>query len=343
MTSLPRFGPTVRSSMIGERRRQGAWSAAAPRARSASCEGEVAADLALAAEDRLADHGRGQHLAVEDDGEGTADIGLGDLAELARTGRCRSVKETIGSLVRWSKPALASVKAVAGNGDAVLDRHICCRRWHPAGSSRRAAPPCWDRPTNPSIWKLICAVEPRSWRNRVGSCRPGSWTRMRSLPTRWISGSATPTWSTRRRMISRLWSTAAVIRSLRPASVSLTVIVVPDVWTSMSDVPRTEAKRPRGGGELAYFGQDLVEGRLVGKRDHHARCRSGRAAGGTLAGGAQDAANIVQQRRPCAPSSAPPNPLPERGASRPSGRGRGNGLCRQVSAETLKLRWRRDS
>ncbi len=46
--------------------------------------GEVAADLARAAEDRLADHRRRDHVVVEDDGEGPADIGLRRLGEAAR-------------------------------------------------------------------------------------------------------------------------------------------------------------------------------------------------------------------------------------------------------------------
>ena len=47
---------------------------------------ETAADLPGAAKDRLADHGRGDHLIVEDDGERLIHVILGEIAELARTG-----------------------------------------------------------------------------------------------------------------------------------------------------------------------------------------------------------------------------------------------------------------
>src|SRR5205085_11521428 len=49
--------------------------------------GEIARDLALSAGDRLADHGRGDHLVVEHDREGQPDILLRGLRELARTRR----------------------------------------------------------------------------------------------------------------------------------------------------------------------------------------------------------------------------------------------------------------
>ena len=83
--SLPSSALTVRSSMTfsltgslpdGQRDRQlvGAF------------DGEIAADLRLAAEDRLVDVRRRQHLVVEDDRERLADIFLGHPAEAARAG-----------------------------------------------------------------------------------------------------------------------------------------------------------------------------------------------------------------------------------------------------------------
>ena len=48
--------------------------------------GEIAGDLALPAGDRLADHGRGDHLVVEHDGKGLPDILGGGLREFARAG-----------------------------------------------------------------------------------------------------------------------------------------------------------------------------------------------------------------------------------------------------------------
>ena len=41
-----------------------------------------------------------------------------------------------------------------------------------------------------------------------GSFSPGTWTRMRSSPWRWIVGSRVPTSSIRRRTISSDWRTA---------------------------------------------------------------------------------------------------------------------------------------
>ena len=46
--------------------------------------GEIAGNLPGAAEDRLADHRRRDHLVVEHDGERLADIGLGRFGEFAR-------------------------------------------------------------------------------------------------------------------------------------------------------------------------------------------------------------------------------------------------------------------
>src|SRR5438309_2297306 len=54
---------------------------------------------------------------------------------------------------------------------------------------------------------------------RVGSWTPGSWIRMRSAPWRVMTGSATPNWSTRLRMVSSPWRTASSWR--RRISVSL--------------------------------------------------------------------------------------------------------------------------
>ena len=44
-------------------------------------DGEVAADLPLAADDRLANDGRADHLAVEHDGERLTDVARADIGE----------------------------------------------------------------------------------------------------------------------------------------------------------------------------------------------------------------------------------------------------------------------
>lgn len=89
------------------------------------------------------------------------------------------------------------------------------------------------------MWKLIFAVDPSRSRIRAGSCTPGNCTRIRSAPTRWIVGSATPTWSMRWRMISRLCSTAAFALSASPASVRATVTVGPAPPKARSVAPAT--------------------------------------------------------------------------------------------------------
>ena len=71
---------------------------------------EVAGDLPAAAEDRLADDRRRNHLVVEHDGERPADILLRTWANL-RAPEVLNLNETIGSLVRWSKPGCASVSS----------------------------------------------------------------------------------------------------------------------------------------------------------------------------------------------------------------------------------------
>ena len=57
-----------------------------------------------------------------------------------------------------------------------------------------------------TVWstrrKVILAVLPSSDLIRSGSCSPGSWTRIWSVPWRWIVGSRVPVSSTRRRTIS---------------------------------------------------------------------------------------------------------------------------------------------
>ena len=58
-----------------------------------------------------------------------------------------------------------------------------------------------------------------------GSFSPGTWTRMRLAPCRWMVGSRVPSSSIRRRTTSSDWVTAARTRSSRAESVSATVIL----------------------------------------------------------------------------------------------------------------------
>ena len=70
----------------GQRRRQRA-GAQQDREIVGALHGEAAGDLARAAEDRLADHRRRDHLVVEHDGERLADVLLRRLREFARARR----------------------------------------------------------------------------------------------------------------------------------------------------------------------------------------------------------------------------------------------------------------
>ena len=71
----------------------------------------------------------------------------------------------------------------------------------------------------------ILAVRPSRRLMRSGSSMPGSWTRMRSGPWRWMVGSRTPVSSMRRRTISIDCSTAELRASWMASSVSVTVTV----------------------------------------------------------------------------------------------------------------------
>jgi len=63
-----------------------------------------------------------------------------------------------------------------------------------------------------TIWKVSFAVWPRMSFRRCGSCRPGTWTRMRSEPCRWMIGSVVPSSLTRRPITSIDWAAAEARR-----------------------------------------------------------------------------------------------------------------------------------
>ena len=81
--SCPRPAPTTRCSISGQRRRQRA-GAQQDREIVRLLDREAAGNLARAAEDRLADHRRGDHLVVEHDRERAPDVLLRHLREPAR-------------------------------------------------------------------------------------------------------------------------------------------------------------------------------------------------------------------------------------------------------------------
>ncbi len=119
MESLPRFGPTERSSITVS----GAGRAPSQKRRKNRCRfsREVAADLAAATDDRLVDDGSCQHLAVEHDGEGPADIVAGDFSKLACAERIEGKVDN--RLVRPLIEANLGVrKSLAGKRDTALHR-----------------------------------------------------------------------------------------------------------------------------------------------------------------------------------------------------------------------------
>jgi hypothetical protein len=120
MESLPRSGPTLRSSITVK----GAGKCAGTQQRrqhNRILDAETAADLPRTADDRLANDRRAENLAVEDDGERPADIGARDVGKRARP---RAVEaEGNDRLAGLLVEAGAGVgQALAADGHAILDR-----------------------------------------------------------------------------------------------------------------------------------------------------------------------------------------------------------------------------
>ena len=156
-------------------------------------------------------------------------------------------KETTASLF-W-KVGSAAIRFSPLTSTRLLTRSCCgCwpGRWSsisgnsivPGGGRPASA---WPRSPSSTRWKVIFAVLPISRLTRSGSSMPGSCTRMRVRPWRWIVGSRTPVSSMRRRMISSDCSTAAVSRSTIACSVRATVMR-PSSWLSIS-VPGSSLRR----------------------------------------------------------------------------------------------------
>ena len=120
MESWPRPGPTVRSSMMVSVGRQRAGAQQHGEIVGA-LRREIAGDLAAAAEDRLADLRRRDHLVVEDDGEQPADILLRRLAETLRALAVEAEGDDrlAGALVEGR---LRVDQVFARHDDAVLDQ-----------------------------------------------------------------------------------------------------------------------------------------------------------------------------------------------------------------------------
>src|ERR1043166_5263157 len=104
--SWPRPGPTTRCSI-------GVSFAGAPPEREVvrRRDGEVAGDLAAAAEDGSLDGRRRDHAAVEHDGERTADVLLGDPAELARAARIEGEVDVGPAVLVETAPGIGQLGA----------------------------------------------------------------------------------------------------------------------------------------------------------------------------------------------------------------------------------------
>ena len=76
-------------------------------------------------------------------------------------------------------------------------------------------------------WKVSFAVRPSNRLISSGSSTPGSCTRTRSAPCRWITGSFVPSGSIRRRIISIDCSMVWLCRSISPCSVKARRKAVP--------------------------------------------------------------------------------------------------------------------
>ena len=135
----------------------------------------------------------------------------------------------------------------------------------PAGPDRAARS---GRPWRNSI----LAVLPRSSFRRVGSCSPGTWTRMRSAPCRWITGSTVPSSLTR---FSTIWIDCSIVCRTR------SVIAACGIPVTVAGLARIAARpigaeRADAGGRAVHadggtvLGHDRsVERRLRAARHDH--------------------------------------------------------------------------
>ena len=161
-------------------------------------DGEIAGNLAGAAGDRAEDARRRNHLVVEHDGEGLADILAGHLAELLAAANVEAEihHRLAGARIKaglrigeiFALHHDAAFRPAAVPGWSVCRQHVDIGRDSRRGRRRggiRAWPSCREFPSAAAV-----------------SCRPGTSTRTRSSPSRWMFGSVVPSASTRRRSTS---------------------------------------------------------------------------------------------------------------------------------------------
>ena len=141
------------------------------------------------------------------------------------------------------------------------------------------------------------AVLPSSSFRRDGSCRPGTCTRMRSTPWRWIDGSTVPSSLTRRSTIWIDCSTAWRMRSTIAGSVGVSRIRPPPASTTSTDAlaggAEQAAERLR---QLAQLRAARASDRRPRGRGTRPCCRGSPRAGAAEPVVAHHAAHVVAQR-----------------------------------------------
>ena len=218
--------------------------------------------------------------------------------EFARAGGVEAERDDrlAGALV---EARLRVGEIAARHQDLLLDDIGLLRRLRAqqqVGIRRHVAARAPDRPTPmlSTMRKSSLAVLPSSSFSRVGSCRPGTWTRMRSTPWRWISGSTVPSSLTRRSTIWIDCSTDCRIRSVIAAcghgQPDQPAAGVGDLEAALAAGAHQAAERLR---QLAQLGQRGRPGRCrVLIRTSTASAAHGEPGIGDL-GLAQHAADVV--------------------------------------------------
>ena len=180
------------------------------------------------------------------------------------------------------------------------------------------------------------AVLPSSSLRRCGSCRPGTCTRMRSTPWRWISGSTVPSSLTRRSTIwidcSTDWRMRSVIAGSRHGEPDQPAAGIGDIEAALAGGAEQAAERLR---QLAQLGQRLLAIVAFADADFDACCRGSPPLPGCRARSSRSTRRtssrnwfelLLAHRRWHRPRAG--------GASRPADRGRARCAAAPISARS---------
>ena len=182
--------------------------------------------------------------------------------------------------------------------------------------------------------KSSLAVLPSSSFSRVGSCRPGTCTRMRSMPWRWISGSTVPSSLTRRSTIWIDCSTdlpdALGDRGLRHGQADQPAAGVGDFEAALAAGAEQAAERLR---QLAQLGQRGRQIGVLGDADLDV-VGADREPGVADLGVAQHAAHVVAHLVELVLLDRSWHRPRAGGASRPADRGRARDGAAPISARS---------